>query len=201
MSAPYDPDQPHWGHLPPPSPPPLSDPAHERLQPPKRKSWPARHKVLTGLLAVGALFVVGGVATAAGSKSGGSGQRAIASASATAAPATTDAALDPTTDPPPAAGYTPSVRDFVLVLKVTSKQCFGEAGCNVEARVDFKTVAARVPDDASVLVTFEIRGVQDGAVTDTIRIDGGNYDPAEEFFQTASSASKPTVVVTAVEEA
>jgi hypothetical protein len=36
-------------------------------QPPRHKSWPARHKVLTGFLAFGAIVLIGGIASAAGS--------------------------------------------------------------------------------------------------------------------------------------
>lgn len=42
-------------------------PPYPPQQPPPRKSWPARHKVLTGLLAIGAIVPIGGIASAAGS--------------------------------------------------------------------------------------------------------------------------------------
>ena len=49
--------------------PPFMPPHHH----PKRKSWPARHKVLTGLMAVGALIVIivgGGILFATGTLGG-----------------------------------------------------------------------------------------------------------------------------------
>ena len=240
MSHPYDPDKAAQPQSPPPwesgpaLPPPAAGGAQQQpyasyYQPqpgpagqppaqPQTGSWVARHKVLTALGAILAVFLVLGVIGAAvgagsdGAKKTGvaaaqvttpplppvSSDQAAANSSAAGSTPTADGVQETTPDAP--AGYEPTAVDFTLAFKVTSKQCFGDAGCSVEGRVDFKSVSKRVPDDASVLVTFEIRGAEDGAVTDSIEIEDGNYDPAEEFFQTKSSGTKLSVVVTAVEE-
>jgi hypothetical protein len=82
------PYQPQGGYPPPGYPP---------QQPPRRKSWPRRHKILTTLLTIVALFVIIGIASAAGSggnsggsstgsaSTGGSGQQAAAPAAPAAA--------------------------------------------------------------------------------------------------------------------
>lgn len=58
---PYPPQQ--GGYLPPGYPP---------QQPPRRKSWPRRHKILTALFAIVALFIIIGVASAGGGGNSGS---------------------------------------------------------------------------------------------------------------------------------
>jgi hypothetical protein len=108
MSGPYDPNQP----------PPWQQPGQQYApaQPPKR-SWPARHKVLTAVLAVVGLFVVlgvigavagGGAATDPGAASPSAPVvTAVPPAPTTALPsATVDPTTDPTTDPAPPADPT-----------------------------------------------------------------------------------------------
>jgi hypothetical protein len=73
---------------------------------PKRKSWPGRHKVLTGLMAVGALIVIISVASAsnkpstpaadiAAASSSASPSAVVSSAAASAAPSTPAAPASP----------------------------------------------------------------------------------------------------------
>lgn len=158
---------------------------------PKRRSWVARHKVLTGLAVIAALTGVAAVARPADPVAvPGPGHSAIAAASTTVA--------DPV-EATTAAVYEPRNSDFTLAVKITEKQCFGDAGCNVTARVDLSKVAARVPDDATVDVTYELRGVQDGPSVGTISVQGGRYDPNDEYVQTSSTGKKLTAVVTSVE--
>lgn len=74
-------------------------PAYPPGQPPRRKSWPARHKVLTGFLAFCAIALIGGIASAAGS--GGSPSSILALQTTTPAspgPARTPPATHPATE-------------------------------------------------------------------------------------------------------
>jgi hypothetical protein len=65
-------------------------------QQPRRKSWPARHKALTGLIALGSLIVIGGIANAASSSSPKpAADTAAATPAASAPPAPTSAAAAP----------------------------------------------------------------------------------------------------------
>jgi hypothetical protein len=61
---PQAPPRQHPGYGQPPFPP--QQPGYQPGLPPPRKSWPARHKVLTGLIAFASLIVIGGIANAAG---------------------------------------------------------------------------------------------------------------------------------------
>jgi hypothetical protein len=83
----YGQQQPGYGQ--PPWPP--QQPGNQPGRPHRRKSWPAQHKVLTGLIAFGALIVIGGIASAAGSPS--------KPAAAPTTPAT-QAAAQPSSAPP-----------------------------------------------------------------------------------------------------
>jgi hypothetical protein len=82
----------------PPQAPPWQQQAYMPPQPrPKRKSWPARHKVLTGLIAFGAIVVIGTVASASNKPSTPTANAAAASSSASpsAAPSSASAAAQP----------------------------------------------------------------------------------------------------------
>ena len=91
----------------PPQVPPGQQPPFMPQQPqPKRKSWPARHKLLTGLMAVGALVVIIASASASNkpstpaadtgaASSSTSPSAAVSSAAASAAPSTPDAPAGP----------------------------------------------------------------------------------------------------------
>lgn len=74
---------------------------------PKRRSWPARHKVLTGLMAFGALIVIIAAASASKKPSTPAADTATASSSASPAAAVSSAAsAAPST---PAAPTSPSM--------------------------------------------------------------------------------------------
>ncbi|HEU5392657.1 MAG TPA: Ltp family lipoprotein [Streptosporangiaceae bacterium] len=86
--------------------PPFMPPHHH----PKRKSWPARHKVLTGLMAVGALIVIIAAASASNKPSAPAADTGAASSSASPSAAVSSAAASapPST---PAAPASPSMTD------------------------------------------------------------------------------------------
>jgi hypothetical protein len=167
-----------------------------------------RRALVIAAAVVGVLVVLG-VGIAIGLSSGGGDPKsAAASPAPTTAPAYTPS-FDPsdpdgdgiqdTTPPPPdvSANYTPVASDFALAIKVTRKECFGSAGCNVDFTVDFAKIGPRVPEDGSFTVTFDVRGGED-PLTDTIEVTDGNYSPLEESIGTASSSSKLSVHITDV---
>lgn len=200
---PTDPSQPTRPVAPPPwaTAPPVT-PA------PKQRSWFARHKILTGVLAVvGLLVVLGGIGAAVGGGSNSSGKKPVAAA--TTQDTTEGTALDPSYTPPSSAPPAeesseygqPKASDFKLTIKTTSKQCFGTAGCLVEYKV---TAAYSGPDldpDKSYDVTYHVAGPQDGGQDDTFVVTGDDYEvPQGQSAQTPSSSTKLTVKVTDVSE-
>ena len=109
--------QPHGQPWPPQNqqyPPQVPPGQHPPFRPPqaqpRRKSWPARHKVLTGLMAVGALIVIIAAASASNKPSTPAADTGAASSSASpsAAVSSTAASAPPST---PAAPASPSMTD------------------------------------------------------------------------------------------
>ena len=109
------PQQPHGQPWPPqsqqypPQVPPGQQPPGMPPQPqPKRKSWPARHKVITGLMAVGTLFVIIAAASASNKPSTPVADTGAATSSASPSAAASSAAAS-TSPSTPAAPASPSM--------------------------------------------------------------------------------------------
>lgn len=183
-------------HLPPPYPPPPTGPG--------KRSWFARHKVLTGLLALVALLVVlGGIGAAIGGQDpdpAGSKPITAATSSATSTPAATQETTPP--PPPPVNSYgEPKASDFTLSVRTTSKECFGEAGCIVEYKVTAKYDGPELDPSKSYDVTYHVSGPEDGGQDDTFTVTGDSYElPLEQSAQTPSSGTRLRVKVTGVSE-
>lgn len=83
---------------------------------------------------------------------------------------TTDDDTEPAADTEPDT-YKPSKDDFKAKLKVTSKSCFGSAGCNVEYKVGLAWLGpAGAKLDKSYDVYFQVTGGDDGGSTATITV-------------------------------
>ena len=112
---------------------------------------------------------------------------------------TPTAAPDDAFDTPP---VLPEPEDFEIGLKVTSKQCFGSAGCNVEFKIDLDSFYTGDADltriDDPITVTYEIEGAED-AYVDSLVIDGDNvrYNPTGHV-STPSESTELSVKVTDV---
>lgn len=162
------------------------------------------HTVRTVFIVLGIVaFVFLGVAVACTAFVGS----ALDEASKPSSVASTYPAVAPTSTGPTVAESTPApkartlgVKDLVPALKVTSKQCFGSAGCNVEYRVSFTVKGPLPSEDESYDVTYEVRGGEDGPVIGTTTFEGVSYDQQSDMVQTKSSKSKLSVVVTSVEK-
>jgi hypothetical protein len=133
-----------------------------------------------------------------GCSASGSGSDSLSSAPTVAIPSNPDPIIITTS--PALKDYTPKISDFKLVYKTKSKQCFDTAGCALEGTVDIKSLASNVPEDASLIITFTIKGATD-ETTDSIEVEDGKYDPVPVYFQTKNSRTKPEAVVTGVEKA
>lgn len=161
------------------------------MQPaPRRRRVPV---VLLVILFVLGLILVIGLAGAL--LSGGTDDKAAPKATTTTA-----AAAAPVVEATTAEPIAPKASDFKLTPKIVEKNCYGSAGCSITLRVD---VAMEVlpDDDASWLVVYEIRGVEDGPEVGNLTITGDRVESTEEHVSTASSKSKITIKVTSVEPA
>jgi hypothetical protein len=105
---------------------------------------------------------------------------------------------------PPEPAYTPykpKPSDFELSAKITDKECFGSAGCNVTFRVDVAYNGIQtLDDDATWLVVYEIYGVEDAPQVGNFELTGTKISGTEETMSTASSKKKITLKVTSVEQ-
>jgi hypothetical protein len=93
-------------------------------------------------------------------------------------------------------------KDWKATLKVTDKQCFGSAGCNVDVRVKigYYGDSSDIPEDATIEITYKIKGASDGSVVGTTTVTNQTeYDVNTESVETRSSGTKLSVVITDVE--
>jgi hypothetical protein len=158
---------------------------------------PIRNAVLiSAAIVVAGVFVVALVANS--SKVTGSPRAAHAAAdgavwTAGQTPPATEAP-EPTPDPL-------DLNDFTVDLKVTDKQCFGSAGCNVTVEPNLTFVhAVDQLDGRSYSVTITITGDSSGPVITTISGTGQQYDIMPTLLSTNGPGVAPKGKVTAVEE-
>jgi hypothetical protein len=107
--------------------------------------------------------------------------------------------------PTPAKTYpTPALADFALAVKVTKKQCFGSAGCNVEFTIDLAYNGPALEPNSSWDVTFDLQGTEDSYTSTlhmTVNDTGlhGTYDQdSDQLVQTKSAKTVLKPVVTSV---
>ena len=176
---------PGWG--PPPTP-----------QPSKQRRQFTITKIAVGVAAGIALFIVGiivVVAIAIGGNSTSGKQTTIATPTTTGA---ASPAATPITDPPT---VQPKPSDFELTVKTLSKQCFGDAGCNITFRVEVAYGGPTLDPSTTWEVTYEIRGPEDGTQVNTLEVTGDQSSvDQEEIASTKSASVKLKAVVTDVSE-
>lgn len=153
------------------------------MPPKRRRRWP--WVVLGGLVLVIVLSVaLGGNDTPAPGQVG-TGTPGTTSAAPVAAVAT----------------QTPTVADFTLTATITSQQCFGSAGCDIEwtVRAAANAVGDNWPD--TFTLTYEIAGI-DGGYTGSIEFTNGGKQYSQlgldGFGQTASKVTTLTATPTGV---
>lgn len=90
--------------------------------------------------------------------------------------------------------------DFTIKLKITEKQCFGSAGCNVTTKASVTYVGIDDLDDlpSMIDITYKIKGAED-PYTATIEMEDGKYSPDTAILSTRRKSDKLTATVTAVE--
>lgn len=185
MSQQY-PQQPQYQ---PPPPPAATPPAVK----PKRTL-----RIVVAVVAGAALFFAGVAVGSAGSAGPDAAAKPDSSkpAASTAPTAPEPVAETQPTVPPEPTFATPKKTDFKLTIKVLGKECFGSAGCNVTYRILVGYNGAALDPSVTYEVIYEVRGGEDGAVTNTLKITGDESSvDEEESISTKSKSSKLTVVV------
>ncbi len=111
------------------------------------------------------------------------------------------AAVVPEPAPEPAM-VAPLPANFMLAVKILSKQCFGSAGCNVTFRIEVTEYnGPSLPDDRSFLVTYAVSGVEGGPQVNNFTMTGTQVEyQSEESASTLSAGSILTAKVTEVLE-
>jgi hypothetical protein len=171
-----------------PSPAVASTRAQNERWKPWRSRWAIAAVVLVVLAAGGAIasFATSG----GGESSNASTPRAEPDAAALLPDPTTEATV---TDPTPA--------DFRIDVVVTSKHCFGSAGCNLEYDVDL-TYAGTTPldPDGTWTLIYEVDGGKDGPQIENLTLtgDGKATVPQDESISTSSGSAVLTAHVTSV---
>ena len=153
-----------------------------------------RHPVLLTFAA----FALFGFGTLVGSLGAGSDTTPPAAGKpiATAAPQPAAVASTPAEKP----AVKPAVKDFKVAVKVTQKQCFGSAGCNVTFRIDPSYTGPAIPADQTYEVVYEIRGGDEPLRNRfTITGDTATYDQ-DEMIGTKTSKAVLTAIVVEVNE-
>jgi hypothetical protein len=182
--APTAPQPPQWGQAPPPSPP--------------RKRW-STARIVTVVLAgfAGLLLLTVAVAVAVVATN----QPATKPATRAATP-TIQAAAAPAATEPPAPSYPePKKSDFTLRAKVIKLDRFGSAGNLITYKVEAGWGPTYDPDKTYELV-YEVRGGEDGPVTNYMNITGDKYEqPSEETISTRPGVEKLRISVISVDEA
>lgn len=99
----------------------------------------------------------------------------------------------------PAEARTPTADDFTLDVRILSKKCTGSAGCAVMLEVTPSVTDPSVLADRTTEVTYELTGIEDAPLTDTITFTGDQYDTEEQAVGIAGSDDEITVTVTDVQ--
>lgn len=94
----------------------------------------------------------------------------------------------------------PAASQFRLTPKITEKQCFGSAGCNVTLKVQVGYHGAPLSEDDTWEVTYEISGDESGPIIGSFETTGTTYDVRTEMLSTKSSKTKIAIKVTDVEK-
>lgn len=160
-----------------------------------------RHTLRWVLAGLGALIVAGIIAAVASNTDGQktTGRAVTSPPTSPTAPATSAAST--TAEPATSSAYAvPTKSDFRITLKILSKDCFGDAGCNVTYRPQLAQIAGGELDPTTTYdITYEVRGGDDGAQVDTLELTGGQYQSGEGVASTASAGVKLTAVITSVD--
>lgn len=153
--------------------------------------------VVTGVagLLIGGAIGAAAVSTKKDDKPNANANAATSSQSAAASSVPFTPEADPTPTPPPEL----STSDFSIKLKLKSKECFGDAGCNVSYSVRLTYVGVGAVPDGSYEISYRVTGPSDGAQLGTVSLDNGQVEIPTEIASTDSSSTQLRAKITQVE--
>ena len=96
--------------------------------------------------------------------------------------------------------FVPQKSDWKVGVKVTERQCFGSAGCNVTVQIDPQYVGTQdLPNSGTISVTYEISGDTSGPIVGTFTVENSqaSYDKSTDM-DTKSAHTKIAAKVTDV---
>jgi hypothetical protein len=166
------------------------DPYLPPYPPKKRRIWPW---VILGLF-VAALCAFGGIALV-----GAAGEKATGTGAPTHTPT-------PMSQPGPTGGVAPvadaghklSNADFRLTVKVTTKDCYGSIGCDVQYQI--KAAISHTAKADECQVTYQVSGLEDAQIgTLAVHADGTYDQDSYQAGQISNSSKKLTAKVTEVD--
>lgn len=105
----------------------------------------------------------------------------------------------PTSPITPTAVAAPKPGDIKRTAKITHRECFGSAGCNVDFEVTMTYSGPTLSDTDTWRVTYEVHGVEDGPLIDTLDVTGTHYKGTAQSASLTRASDKLTVEVTDVE--
>lgn len=104
-------------------------------------------------------------------------------------------------EPPPVVYDTPKIADFAVNVKVTSKQCFGSAGCNVEVKTTLIKGLVTLDPAITYDLTYELTGDESGPIVDTMEMTGDQYTGGgTKLISTPSSGTTIRARITSIEQ-
>ena len=111
----------------------------------------------------------------------------------------TDGFVDTAEPGSPASSDVYRVSDFEVDVRVTEKQCYGDAGCNVTVGLEPKYVGADKEPDGTWEVTYEISGDESGPIIQTFEVTGDEMSFTDSAdLSTPSSTTEPAADITSV---
>lgn len=173
------------------------------------QQMPAPHKksrlplIIGAVVALVVVIVASVIATLA---LAGGGQKPASSAkpAAAAAPLPIEGCGEFCAEPTPttpAPGPAVAASDITLTPQITGKECFGSAGCNLTIKVKLAYDGPALDPDGTWMVTYEIKGGEDGPLIGSFDMMGDRtYEVNEEIIGTRSSKTKISIKVTGVEK-
>lgn len=132
-------------------------------------------------LAIGLTLIAGLIGCAA---VGTSGHAAGVAPTATWVEPTSIVSPSPTSAP-----ATPEIGEFRLTPRIKERHCFSSAGCNITFVIDAGWSVYLSPD-ATWELTYEVTGVEDGPLIDTLEITGDQYEQSEISAGTPKPSTK-----------